>query len=122
MSVRTLLAVMLIGLLSFCPVLCGAAETGHDAHGHGASDEPASPTHCPDDGDNCICQGALVSGSSNSVHLSPLDTLGVPLDSVTLGQVWFRPLAPLTRDGSLTGWPHWGDALKARALLQIFRC
>ncbi|MEO6809584.1 MAG: hypothetical protein ABI353_10785 [Isosphaeraceae bacterium] len=117
---RTLLVITLIGLLSFCPVLCGAAEVGHDAHGHGASDEPASPTHCPDDGDNCICQGALVSSSGS--HVSLLDTLGVALDSVSLGQISSCPLAYLTRDGSPTGLTPWGNALKVRAFLQNFRC
>ena len=52
----------MIGLLTLCPILCGAKEFGHGAHSHGTADgaSPGSaPDQCPEDGDNCICQGAV---------------------------------------------------------------
>lgn len=117
---RKLLVITLIGLLSFCPVLCGAAEVGHDAHGHGASQEPALPTHCPDEGDNCICQGALISSSDG--YASSFDTIGVPLDLAELGQTLSRPFSDIIKGGPPAGPASWGDGLKVCALLQIFRC
>ena len=60
---RIVTALFLIGLLSACPVVCGAFEVGHDSHGletqTGTPCDPASPVHCPPDADDCICQGAV---------------------------------------------------------------
>jgi hypothetical protein len=118
--VRTFVALFLIGLLSFCPVLCGAAETDHGAHGHGASDGPSAPSHCPEDSDNCICQGAVI--QSGDHHVSGHDAFGLPLHFIAIGHTPSHPIAHLTWDGFPTGLAGWGDALTVRALLQNFRC
>src|SRR4051794_6488571 len=78
--VRSLMIVNLIAALSFCPMFCGLEEADHGTHGHGAagsasSDVPSAPGHCPEDGDNCICQGAIESAGvrvSDSCVLAPL--------------------------------------------------
>ena len=115
----------LAGLLMLCPILCGAKEFGHGAHRHGASDgatnDPSAPDHCPEDGDNCICQGAVQLDEVRTPDQN-FDALGVP----TLLDLSFptpqHPIAHLTWGGSPTGLAGWGDATAVRSFLQNFRC
>jgi hypothetical protein len=115
----------LIGIILACPLLCGLAEAGHDAHrehGSGQADSPA-PAHCAEEADDCICRGAVqsidvrVPDSYFAIESSWLEGFGV---SIT------RPLphffAHLTCQGSPTGLASWGDSSTVRALLQNFRC
>jgi hypothetical protein len=120
---RTLVAIALIGILALCPVVCGAEEFGHGAHRHGTSDDagpaPSAPVHCPEEGDNCICQGAV---QSVDVRLPDADLFGLSLDCGTLGPIPPHPLAHLTCDGSPAGLAGWGNAHAIRSYLQNFRC
>jgi hypothetical protein len=121
--VRTLAAFSLIGLLTLCPLICGAEEIAGGAHRHRPAGGPAgnAPSHCPEEGDNCICQGAI-----------PLDEVRTPAqDSGAIGlrpllgpcaQIPRHPIAHLTWSGSPTGLAGWGDAVAVRSFLQNFRC
>jgi hypothetical protein len=121
--VRAIAALLLTGLLVLCPILCGAEEFGHGAHRHGSSEsashDPSAPGQCPEEGDNCICQGAVV---SVDVRVPDADALGLPLLLGMLVHTPHHPLAHLTWDGSPTGLAGWGDSHAVRAFLQNFRC
>jgi len=122
--VRGLVSLTLIGLIALCPAFCGAEEVGHGPHHHGvsgaAASDPAAPTHCSEDGDNCICQGAV---PAVDVRVSPpVHDLGLPLLFAAIIHTPPHPLAHLTPDVSPTGLGAWGDALAIRAMLQNFRC
>lgn len=123
---RTLVNLLLIGLIAACPIFCEAAEFGQDLHqcqpnsacnDHGIPD----PSPCSDDGGSCICRGAI---QAADVRLSNSDATCLPLPL-------FAPLAlplphplylHLTRDGAPTGLAAIGDSGAVRALLQNFRC
>lgn len=123
---RSLMIVNLIAVLSLCPVFCGSEEGGHGTHWHGtagsaSSDAPSAPGHCPEDGESCICQGAIQSAAirvSDSTDLSPVSF--VIFDTATAA----HPPAHLhlTWDGMPTGLAGWGTSLAVRAFLQNFRC
>jgi len=55
-----------------CPLICGAEEIAHGARLHGATDGPSgdSPSHCPEEGDNCICQGAVQLDDARTIATS----------------------------------------------------
>ena len=120
---RAIAALLLTGLLVLCPILCGAEEFGHGAHRHGswegASQDASAPGHCPEEGDNCICQGAVV---SVDIRVPDADVLGLPLLSGIPVLALHHPIGHLTWDGSPTGLAAWGDSRAVRAFLQNFRC
>jgi hypothetical protein len=121
-AVRAFFSLLLIALLALCPILCGAREFGHGAHRHGSSSgtspDPA-PGQCPEDGDNCICQGAV---QVDHVRIDGSDFLTSPLLLASFAHTPLHPVAHLTWDGSPTGLASWGDAGTVRSLLQNFRC
>lgn len=119
---RGLVAVLLVGLVIVCPLLCGASEAACGAHEHNASqdcpEEPARPAHCPQDQNNCICNGAV---RADEARAFDLDVIGF-IDLPALVHTPPHPISHLTWEGSPTGLAGWGDLLTVRALLQIFRC
>ena len=124
--VRSFASMLLIGSILACPFLCGAAEAGHAAHHLAAAAGPrdhSAPDDCPQEGDNCICRGAV---QSADVRLSGLDVTSCPLPTRGLtGILDHTPshsLAHLTCGGTPTGLAGWGDTITVRALLQDFRC
>lgn len=122
---RTFLVPMLIALFALCPVLCGAEEGGCGQHHAGTADAqpeaPSAPAHCPEDGDNCICGGAVVQPADSLVHQADDFALPAFLSARDLGHTPAHPIAHLTWDGSSTGLAGWGDSLDVRAFLQNFR-
>jgi hypothetical protein len=123
--VRTFVTTLLTGLILACPLLCGAAEACHVAHGeHGASPEKSpAPAHCPEDSDDCICRGAL---QSADLRVPGIDALGLslPLQGLVgiLAHSPAHSVSHLTSGGAPTGLASWGDSITVRALLQNFRC
>lgn len=122
-TVRTVAALLLIGLVMFCPVLCGAVEVAHGPHRHadGAPGDSRAPEPCPEQGDNCICQGAVPSVDARLPGL--LDVLGSP--HFLLGGPTTLPqhlACPVDTSGALHGLASWGDSVTVRAYLQNFRC
>ena len=119
--VRTFTAFFLIGLIAACPLLCGAVEIGHGTHGletsSGVPGEPSAPGHCPQDGDDCICQGAVQADDARLPGAA--DDFGLLLPFAHTPP---HPIAHLTRDGSPTGLAALGDSSTVRAFLQNFRC
>jgi hypothetical protein len=117
--VHTVAAVLLTGLLTLCPILCGAEEFGHGARLHDANEPASAPGHCPAEGDNCICQGAVAS-----------DDVRIPDDhasckSLLLTAFAHTPLYPgaiRTPAGSPASRAVPRGARSARSLLQNFRC
>jgi hypothetical protein len=123
---RNLVALLLVGLISACPILCEAAEFGQGSHQCQADtscDHPAeNRSPCPDDGGSCICSGAI---QAADVRIPDLDSAFLP-DSIGL---WLPPhslryplFLHLTQDGGPTGLAGFGDAGAVRSLLQNFRC
>jgi hypothetical protein len=115
----------LIGIILACPLLCGLAEAGHDAHQEHASSQPDGPApgHCAEESDDCICRGAV-----QSVDARVPDSY-FAIESFWLegfGDLLARPMAQspahLTCEGSPTGLASWGDSSTVRALLQNYRC
>jgi hypothetical protein len=121
--VRASLALYLAALLTLCPLLCGAAEFGQGAHRHGVSggcsNDSSSPDRCPEEGDNCICQGAV---PADNVRHTGSDAVGLAQLVDAILHAPLRPIAHLTCEGIPTGLAGWGDALAVRAFLQNFRC
>jgi hypothetical protein len=118
--VRALSSLTLIGLLMLCPLICGVEELGHQAHRHGSS-ESTAPSHCPEQGDNCICEGA-VQPDNLRAHGSVPEVDGLPLLLDLAIDPPLHPLAHLTSDGSPTGLAGWGNSHAVRAFLQNYRC
>ncbi len=58
---KTAIVFFLVGILSACPLLCRAAETGCCAERgeEGGPHLPGIPMSCPDDGVSCISAGAI---------------------------------------------------------------
>ena len=119
---RSLVSLVLIGLIIACPVLCGASEAYQYAHRHDSAqecpNESSPPVHCPQDGDDCICNGAVRAGD---VKPTDLNFVGALLFIPVLSPTPPHPLPHLTQDGAPTGLAAWGDSLTVRALLQNFR-
>ncbi len=120
---RVVCAAVLIVLIIACPFLCGAGEVGRGPHRHeAAGGEPAhsgAPVHCPQDGDDCICNGAV---KEADVRLPDLDPSVVPLPLAAPAHTPVHPNAHLTWNGSSSGLAGQGDSLTVRAFLQNFRC
>lgn len=112
-------AVLLVGLLVLCPAVCGAEEPDRGTHAHSAAGGPATPAHCPEDGSNCICQGAVQVDAVRVAH-PDADVLTPPSDLLVATPLLPRP--HLTRDGSPTGLAGLGDRPAIRAFLQSVRC
>ncbi len=121
--VRTFAAHALIGLLILCPFVCGAAEDGHGTHRHQADDSsperPHGPAHCPEGGDNCICDGAV---QSCDARIADSHDAGLPFAFAAILNTPPHPIAHLTWDGSPSGLAGWGDHPTIRAFLQNYRC
>ena len=122
--VRSCATYALVGLLMLCPFVCGEAEIGHGVtHRHETTDSAPErshgPAHCPEGGDNCICEGAVQAGD---VHVTDSHDAGLPLGFAAILATPPRPIAHLTWDGSPTGLAGWGDHPTVRAYLQNYRC
>jgi hypothetical protein len=123
--VRTCLSTFLAILIFACPLLCGAVEAGHGAPRENEAGVPEDRHHsddCPEDADNCVCQGAL---QSSDVRVPHSETTAAPFLPFGLfgGLAAHPPHAPahLTPNGTPTGLSSWGDSTTIRALLQNFR-
>jgi hypothetical protein len=120
--VRVILSGVLAGLLILCPILCGAKEFGHGARPHATADgasPDSAPDPCPEDGDNCICQGAV---QVDSLRGHDSDIFDLPLLFLAIVHTPLHPASHLTSQGSPTGLAGWGDANTVRSFLQNFRC
>ncbi len=118
---RTVLVLCLIHALSFCPAFCGTDEADHVTHPHQqqSGDSPATPVHCPEDGDGCICNGAI---QTADVRLPDMDSIGLFLP-VNLSDVSAsHPPLSLTWNRATVGLTGWGDSNSVRSFLQNFRC
>jgi hypothetical protein len=141
--VRTILVLSLSCTLTLCPFLCMAAEAGHGGRRHQAADgsiagilapvqgpedgddccPEGDDQSCPDEGDNCVCKGAVqsagarVPGPNDSTFALPCGWFFLPADTPP-----HHLLSHLTLDGLPTGLAGWGDSRSVRALLQNFRC
>src|SRR4051812_46494562 len=105
-AVRSFVALVLMGMILACPFLCGVGEDPCAAiphHAGGATDGP-SPGHCPEDGDDCICRGAV---QPSEVRVPRLEGIGLRLDVLGLAAAPAHSpahsLARLTPDGHPTG-------------------
>ena len=125
---RKLASLVLIGLLLLCPVICGAAEIGHGPGGHGTSadsrEHAGEPESCPEDGDNCICQGAVrsveVRVADHSADASDLPFL--PHHFVIDLAIPRLTVASLAEERGVAASTGWHDARVLRAWLQCFLC
>jgi len=124
--VRSLVAVLLVGLISACPLFCEAAgfDQGlHQCRPGATCDEPGAPdpAPCSEDGGNCICSGAIqAAGVRISDHdlTHPASPISFALPALDLR----RPLSlHLAWDGAATGLAPFGDPGTVRALLQVYR-
>jgi hypothetical protein len=114
---RAILIAWLMGILIFCPQVCGTDVSDQAAHHLDAEHSEHGPA--PSDADDCICQGAV-----------PIDQVRVPdAGSIRTKSPFLSlvpPIAPL-RDQHDSDRPtgemsRWGTALASRAILQNFRC
>lgn len=115
------MALLLVILITACPLICGAVEACQVAHRHDPA-SPASPNHCPEDSDNCICRGAV---QASDTRLPDRDVVGLSSTLLLWGALAHSPahsFLHLTTDGSPTGLAAWGDSLAVCAVLQNFRC
>lgn len=123
---RNLVTLLLIGLIAACPIFCEAAESAQGLHqcqtdttcgDHGVP----SPLPCSDDGESCICSGAIQAADVRPPEPgSPLSSLPIfALPALALPHPLFLHL---TRDGAPTGLITFGDAGTVCALLQVYRC
>lgn len=119
---RSTIALLLAILITLCPFLCGAVEFGQGAHRHdvpdSASHDSSVPDQCPEEGDNCICQGAVQRDCGRFVAAIPSLSLFVHLLLPSPSHTLTHP----TRQGSSTGLASWGNAHDIRSFLQNFRC
>ncbi|AGA26429.1 hypothetical protein [Singulisphaera acidiphila] len=120
---RSILATFLAILITLCPLLCGAAEFGQGAHRHDVSGSPShdssAPDQCPEEGDNCICQGAV---QADHIRFLGAHATG---HSIIVGLLLPTPLHllfSLSQKGASTGLGRWGNALAVRSFLQNYRC
>lgn len=123
---REFVATLLVGAILTCPFICGAGEVDHGERGHdpvaGTRSDPGFPVHCPDEGGNCLCEGAVkpveIKADKQLLDFkSPgfpclADFAVRPTAGWADGLARLSPLAKLRR----------GDATSVRALLQNFRC
>ena len=123
--VRSVVALILMGTILVCPFICGLDECACATNRHhvdGPNDGP-SPGHCPEDGDDCICRGAI---PSSDVKIPHADDSGLRLSLYDLTGILAHTtphsLAHLTNDGHPAGLASCGGAVVVRALLQNFRC
>jgi hypothetical protein len=60
---RTIASVYLTAFLVACPFVCGSSDKGFDLNcpdsGCHTPRDVDSPAHCPEEGGNCVCQGAI---------------------------------------------------------------
>ncbi|RUL87011.1 hypothetical protein [Tautonia sociabilis] len=124
---RSLVAVLLVGLIAACPLVCEAAgsdQSLHQCQPDTTCDEPGAPdpAPCSDDGGNCICSGAI---QGVGVRVSDHDPTPLPTPTLfALPAPGLRqPLSPyLARDGAAAGPGRFGDSGTVRALIQVYRC
>jgi hypothetical protein len=115
--VRSVLAQLLAGLLTICPILCGAEEFGRGTHLHNSREPASAPGHCVAVGDNCICQGAV---AADDVPVA--ESLGLPSLLAALATTPRHPSGHRWPEGLPTGLAAWGGAHAVCSLLQNFRC
>ncbi len=118
-NVTRLATIFLIGLITLCPFVCGAEVVDSGAHRHAATGHDSVPAHCPDDSDNCICQGAV---QADPIRLANPDLFVQPILIADAIATTAPLLAHLTCDGSPAGLASLGDERTVRAFLQNFRC
>ncbi|WP_406696257.1 hypothetical protein V5E97_35245 [Singulisphaera sp. Ch08] len=120
---RSILATFLAILITLCPLLCGAAEFGQGAHRHdvaeNSSHDSSAPDQCPEEGDNCICQGAVQGGH---VRFFGAETFNHSILVGLLFPLSLNTLSHQARERSSTGLADWGNALAVRSFLQNYRC
>jgi hypothetical protein len=117
--VQSLINMLLACLILACPLLCGAEEVGHGVQ-HEYAGEGDSPAHCPENGDNCVCRGAVQ--TSNARAIAPDVEVPGPHFFLAPPLLHAHPFHNLTWEGPPAGLASWGDSLTIRALLQNFRC
>ncbi|HEU5115655.1 MAG TPA: hypothetical protein VFT74_03185 [Isosphaeraceae bacterium] len=113
-----LVSQLLIGLIALCPLICGGESVGSYHQENHAVGHRSSPNPCPEDGDNCICQGAIQTDAFR-------DAMPLPLgDCLLVG--WGAPAAPSPRSNVIGNGDFRldrpGFGLLRRAVLQNFRC
>ncbi len=115
---RSILVFFLVGILSACPILCRAVESGCCAELN--EDGRNVPVPCPDDGVSCITAGAV---QADQVPLPVPDAVGQPLPELwALDPLGLPPQAEGQSSSALPSPASPGDAGTLRALLQNFRC
>jgi hypothetical protein len=110
-----------------CPLFCGADECDARArHIHETGESscgPSTPSTCPNDAGNCVCEGAVQAVCPWAAD--PDSSPPLPLPDLTPALLWptlaMTPASPAGADPS-TRCGRWADALAVRALLQNFRC
>jgi len=122
--VRTFIVPFLIALITACPFLCGVAESDHGSHRFDASAGtpcgPTSPAHCPQDGDDCICQGAVPPGGVRTSTSSA--AVGLPIPGRPSLHARQHAAVRLPQESPATNLAGWGNPSSIQALLQNFRC
>lgn len=124
---RSLLTLLLIGVIAACPLFCEAAAPGqglHQCQPDTACDDHGvpNPSPCSDDGGNCVCSGAIqAAGVRTSDH--DLTPLASPTPFALPAFDLRRPLSlHLAWVGAATGLVPFGDPGTVCALLQVYRC
>lgn len=125
---RSLVSILLFGLIIACPLLCQAGEVV-DWCLDGCettctpSEVPGAPAPCPADGSSCICAGAVQSTDFRSADLT--GDLLPAIDGWLLSFV-LQPtsLALLHRpgDGIQPDPAPWGAPRRLHVLIQRFLC
>lgn len=118
-ALRKPLSLFLIGAILLCPFVCQAEVWGASGCAHEASSHSSAPDRCPDDGNNCICQGAVC---GDAIRIANPDLLTSCFLIATLSPILPHLHAHLTWDGSPTGQAGLRSGLIGRAFLQNFRC
>ena len=127
---RNCVSTLLAGLILSCPFLCGADEVDHAAHApHDTSGpcDPSSPVHCPQESEDCICQGAIptIDSRVDDLHLLGMPCgframLGLPPHAVSHSLI---QLSRVDTAAGLAGWggcAQWCPRLAARLPLLRF--
>lgn len=114
----------LMAVLTLCPVFCGAETDDHrtcfgDAAGSRPDEAPSTPAHCPDEADDCICQGAILPGA---VKVPGANAFALNLPSLLFVDTSLHTIAHFSWEVAPTGFAGGHDSLAVRAFLQNFRC
>lgn len=123
-GVRTFMIPYLMAVLTLCPVFCGTESDDHracfpDAVGTGSDEAPSTPAHCPEEGDDCICQGAIL---PVAVKVAGCSAFALNLPSLLFVDTSPHTTAHSPWEVAPTGFAGKSDSLTVRAFLQNFRC